>query len=248
METTVLGYPRIGPRRELKKATEAYWAGRGTAAGLEETAAALRRQSWETLRDAGLSGIPSNTFSLYDHVLDTAVLVNAVPERFTGLQGLDAYFAMARGTDGIAPLELTKWFDTNYHYLVPEIGPETTFRYSSDRPVREFAEGLADGVLTRPVLVGPVTYLALAKPTEGAPEGFEPLDRLADLLPVYVELLRDLAAAGATWVQLDEPALVSDSLTVTPERVRAAVTEAYRVLATVLARPDRPAILVAAPD
>ena len=100
MESTVLGYPRIGPQRELKKATEAYWAGRETAAGLEQTAAGLRRQTWETLRDAGLPDIPSNTFSLYDHVLDTAVMVNAVPKRFAGLEGLDAYFAMARGADG----------------------------------------------------------------------------------------------------------------------------------------------------
>ena len=122
METTVLGYPRIGARRELKKATEAFWAGLETRAGLTETAAALRRQVWETLRDAGLSGIPSNTFSLYDHVLDTAVMVGAVPKRFAGLAGLDAYFAMARGADGVAPLELTKWFNTNYHYLVPELG------------------------------------------------------------------------------------------------------------------------------
>src|SRR6202167_6534352 len=113
MESTVLGYPRIGPQRELKKATEAYWAGRETAAGLEQTAAGLRRQTWETLRDAGLPDIPSNTFSLYDHVLDTAVMVNAVRQRLAGPEGLDAYFAMARGADGITALELTKWFDTN---------------------------------------------------------------------------------------------------------------------------------------
>ena len=207
METTVLGYPRIGPRRELKKATEAYWAGRGTAAGLEETAAALRRQSWETLRDAGLSGIPSNTFSLYDHVLDTAVLVNAVPERFTGLQGLDAYFAMARGTDGIAPLELTKWFDTNYHYLVPELGPDAELRLAGDKPVREYLEARSVGIETRPVLLGPVSFLLLAKPAE---PGFAPLTLLDALLDAYAQLLGDLHAAGAQWVQLDEPVLAAD--------------------------------------
>src|ERR1700722_15442537 len=140
MDTTVLGYPRVGARRELKKATEAFWAGRETRAGLTETAAALRRQTWETLRDAGLSGIPSNTFSLYDPVLDTAVLFNAIPERFASLDGLDAYFAMARGADGIAPLELTKWFDTNYHYLVPELGPGTALTLAGDKPLREDAE------------------------------------------------------------------------------------------------------------
>src|SRR6478752_1726607 len=153
METTVLGYPRIGARRELKKATEAFWAGLETRAGLTETAAALRRQVWETLRDAGLSWIPSNTFSLYDHVLDTAVLFNAIPERFAALEGLDAYFAMARGTEGIAPLELTKWFDTNYHYLVPELGPGTDFALDASKPLAEFAEALAAGFVTRPVLV-----------------------------------------------------------------------------------------------
>src|ERR1700761_9680971 len=128
MEPTVLGYPRIGARRELQQATEAFLAGRETSASLTETAAAVRRQTWETLRDAGLSGIPSNTFSLYDHVLDTAVMVNAVPARFAGLDGLNAYFAMARGADGIAPLELTKWFDTDYQYLAPELGRGTDLR------------------------------------------------------------------------------------------------------------------------
>ena len=253
---TILGYPRIGPHRELKKALEAFWAGKTSAGDVEAVAADLRKQTRSRLAGLGLRtdvpAIPS-AFSFYDHVLDTTAVVGAVPARFADLADADGRLdlagcsTVARGRGDDLPLEMTKWFDTNYHYLVPEIGPETTFRYASDRPVREFTEGLADGVLTRPVLVGPVTYLALAKPTEGSPDGFEPLDRLADLLPVYVDLLRDLAAAGATWVQLDEPALVSDSLGVKPERVRAAVTAAYRVLATELARPDRPAILVAAP-
>ena len=174
------GYPRIGARRELKKATEALWAGRSSEAGLEETAAALRRQTWETLREAGLTAIPSNTFSLYDHVLDTAVMVNAVPARFAGLGGLDAYFAMARGADGIAPLELTKWFDTNYHYLVPELGPDTGFRLAGDKPLREYAEARSLGIETRPVLLGPPSLLLLlAKPAE---PGFGPLALLDPLL------------------------------------------------------------------
>src|SRR5215213_8277021 len=128
---------------------------------------------------------------------------------------------------------MTKWFDTNYHYLVPEIGPATAFRFADDRAVRELAEGLAEGVLTRPVLVGPVTFLLL--------------DRLDDLVPVYAELLRALAAAGATWVQLDEPALVSDSVDVTVDAAHEAVRRAYTALAGDLRRPDRPAILLAAP-
>jgi 5-methyltetrahydropteroyltriglutamate--homocysteine methyltransferase len=207
MDTTVLGYPRIGLRRELKKATEAYWAGQADAAELEQTAAGLRRQTWETLRDAGLTGIPSSTFSRYDHVLDTAVLVGAVPDRFAGLDGLEAYFAMARGADGIAPLELTKWFDTNYHYLVPELGPHTALRLAGDQPVREYAEARALGIETRPVLLGPVSFLLLSKPAE---PGFAPLDLLDPLLDVYARLLGDLRDAGAAWVQLDEPVLAAD--------------------------------------
>jgi 5-methyltetrahydropteroyltriglutamate--homocysteine methyltransferase len=234
MESTVLGYPRIGPDRELKKATEAYWAGRETAAGLEQTAASLRRQTWETLRDAGLPDIPSNTFSLYDHVLDTAVMVNAVPKRFAALKGLDAYFAMARGADGITALELTKWFDTNYHYLVPELEQATELRLADDKPVREYREARQLGIETRPVLVGPVSFLLLSKAVE---PGFAPLDLLDPLLAAYEQLLGQLHAAGARWVQLDEPALAADR---TPGELEA-LTRAYQRLGTL---KDRPKLLV----
>ncbi len=253
---SVLGYPRIGPRRELKKAIEAFWAGKSSADDVEATAAELRRRTRTRLAELGLRtdvpAIPS-AFSFYDHVLDATAVLGAVPARFADLVDergeldLAGYSTVARGRGDDLPLEMTKWFDTNYHYLVPEIGPETEFRYASDRPVREFVEALADGVQTRPVIVGPVTYLALAKATAGSPEDFSPIDRLPDLLPVYADLLRDLAAAGATWVQLDEPALVSDSIEVPAERLLAAVVEAYRALATELARPQRPALFVAAP-
>ncbi|HEY0187857.1 MAG TPA: 5-methyltetrahydropteroyltriglutamate--homocysteine S-methyltransferase [Cellulomonas sp.] len=252
----VLGYPRIGPRRELKKALEAFWAGRSTATEVEATAADLRRRTRARLAELGLDttlpAIPS-AFSFYDHVLDATAVLGAVPERFADLADADGrldlagYSTVARGRGDDLPLEMTKWFDSNYHYLVPEIGPGTTFRYASDRPVRELAEGLADGVLTRPVLVGPITYLALAKAAEGSPAGFAPIDRLSDVVGVYAALLRDLAAAGATWVQLDEPALVSDSTGVPTERLLAAATEAYRVLSTELPLGERPALLVAAP-
>jgi 5-methyltetrahydropteroyltriglutamate--homocysteine methyltransferase len=234
MEATVLGYPRIGARRELKKATEAFWAGRETAARLEETAAALRRQTWETLREAGLSGIPSNTFSLYDHVLDTAVLFNAIPKRFAGLDGLDAYFAMARGTEGIVPLELTKWFDTNYHYLVPELDQGTELRLAGDKPVREYLEARSHGIETRPVLLGPLSFLLLSKPAE---PGFEPLDLLDPLLDGYEQLLGELHAAGAEWVQLDEPTLAADRT----EEELAALRRVYDRLGSL---PRRPSLLV----
>jgi len=189
METTVLGYPRIGAQRELKKATEEFWSGRRPAAGLQETAAALRRQTFQTLRDAGLTGIPSNTFSLYDHVLDTAVIVNAVPRRFAGLDGLDAYFAMARGAEGIAPLELTKWFDTNYHYLVPELGPGTDLRLADAKPLREYQEARALGIDARlGILAGSVALtwkrrLVISRVRAKAPASPMPIPRSAKVKP-----------------------------------------------------------------
>ncbi|AYG02306.1 5-methyltetrahydropteroyltriglutamate--homocysteine S-methyltransferase [Gryllotalpicola protaetiae] len=239
---TILGYPRIGRRRELKRAVEAFWRGDIDVAELEARAAGLRRATRERLASLGLgradSSIPES-FSYYDQVLDAAVTVGAAQA-----DGLAGYFALARGDASRAPLEMTKWFDSNYHYLVPEIGPETEFRLASDRLVAEFLEAKADGFLTRPVIVGPVTLLALAKASDAAPEGFRPLSRLADVLPVYVELLGRLAAAGAEWAQLDEPALVSESLSETADELRAAAATAYGVLGRAQSRPQ---LFVAAP-
>jgi len=211
---TILGYPRIGRRRELKRAVEAFWAGRIDADELERAASELRGATRERLAALGLgrddSSIPES-FSYYDQVLDAAVTVGAIPSRFADLVGEDGgvdlagYFTIARGEGERAPLEMTKWFDSNYHYLVPEIGPETVFRLAGDRLVREVAEAKAAGFVTRPVVVGPVTFLLLSKASDEAPEGFQPLSRLEDLLPVYRELLAKLAEAGAEWVQLDEP-------------------------------------------
>lgn len=250
---TILGYPRIGRRRELKKAVEAFWAGRIDEAQLEQTAAELRAAIRDRLAELGLgredSAIPES-FSYYDQVLDAAVTVGAIPARFEDLRsadgtiGLSAYFTIARGEGDRAPLEMTKWFDSNYHYLVPEIGPATQFSLSSDRLVREVAEAAEAGLRTRPVVVGPVTLLALAKAADGAPEGFDPLSRLDDVLPVYVELLSRLRAAGADWVQLDEPALVSESL---PTSAAELADAARRALAVLGGATDRPAIFVSAP-
>ncbi|WP_020501333.1 5-methyltetrahydropteroyltriglutamate--homocysteine S-methyltransferase [Sciscionella marina] len=210
--STVLGYPRIGPRRELKRAVERYWAERIDAGQLEQVAAELRAGTISELSTAGLESVPCNTFSYYDHVLDTAVLFDAVPQRFReiGLGALDEYFAMARGRAKVTPLELTKWFDTNYHYLVPELAPDTKFRLAGDKPLAEYAEAKAAGVQARPVLLGPVTFLLLAKAAPHAPAGFDPLDLLDPLLDAYAELLGKLAEAGAHWVQLDEPAFAAD--------------------------------------
>ncbi|WP_285565621.1 5-methyltetrahydropteroyltriglutamate--homocysteine S-methyltransferase [Streptomyces sp. RTGN2] len=238
---TVYGYPRQGPDRELKKAVEGYWKGRVTADALREQAAALRRANWRELAAAGLGELPTGDFSLYDHVLDTSVMVGAVPERHraaVAADPLDGYFAMARGSRDAAPLEMTKWFDTNYHYLVPELGPDTVFTADSARQVAEFREAADLGLTGRPVLLGPVTYLLLAKAAPGTPADFDPLSLLDRLLPVYAEVLADLRAAGAGWVQLDEPALVQDR---TPAELDA-VARAYRLLG---GADDRPKLLVA---
>jgi len=250
---TILGYPRIGRRRELKKAVESFWAGRITADELEEAAAELRAVTRARLVELGLgradSSIPE-AFSYYDQVLDAAVTVGAVPARFErlvradGAVDLAGYFTIARGEGQDTPAEMTKWFDSNYHYLVPEIGPETTFRLASDRLVREVAEASVSGYRTRPVIVGPVTFLLLSKASEGAPAGYRPLDRLDDLLPVYAELLAALTAVGAEWVQLDEPALVSESIEVPRDAVLAAAKRAYEQLGAAAVRPQ---IFVAAP-
>ncbi|HET9557745.1 MAG TPA: 5-methyltetrahydropteroyltriglutamate--homocysteine S-methyltransferase, partial [Actinomycetota bacterium] len=209
--STVHGFPRIGDRRELKGATEGFWAGRVPAEELEATARDLRRQTWTFLRDAGIGQVPSNHFSLYDQVLDTCVLVGAVPERHRRAEGLDAYFAMARGRDDVTAMEMTKWFDTNYHYLVPELGPGVELRLAaSPKPLVELAEVRELGITTRPVLLGPVTVLLLGKLADGVPASFDRLSLLDPLLEVYAELLDELEAAGAGWVQLDEPAFVQD--------------------------------------
>ncbi|MGD9571441.1 MAG: 5-methyltetrahydropteroyltriglutamate--homocysteine S-methyltransferase [Thermoleophilia bacterium] len=213
----VLGFPRVGPDRELKAALEAHWAGRAGADELQATAAALRADTWRRARDAGVDVIPSGDSSLYDHVLDTAWGLDAIPERFggPGTEGLDAYFAMARGREGVRPLEMTKWLDTNYHYLVPELHDGQAFRARPERWVAQAEEARAIGIATRPVLVGPYSFVRLSKGLE------RPLEALAALVPVYAELLAALATAGVEEVQIDEPCLALDP---TGEEADAALT------------------------
>ncbi|MFB7664874.1 5-methyltetrahydropteroyltriglutamate--homocysteine S-methyltransferase [Kitasatospora sp. NPDC056138] len=240
-QATVYGYPRQGAGRELKKAIEGYWAGRVSAESLRTTAAALRRDTWRRLADAGVQEVPAGDFSLYDHVLDATVALGAIPARHRAAveaDPLDGYFAMARGTQEAAPLEMTKWFDTNYHYLVPELGPDTVFAANPAKLVGELREAVALGHSARPVLLGPLTYLLLAKPAPGVAADFRPVTLLDRLLPVYAELLSDLRAAGAEWVQLDEPALVQD-------RTPAELNTAARVYRELGVLADRPKILVA---
>jgi 5-methyltetrahydropteroyltriglutamate--homocysteine methyltransferase len=234
--STVLGYPRIGPRRELKRALEDHWAGRTSRADLGATARAIRRRTWRTMAGKGLGSMPSHTFSLYDHVLDAAVMLDAIPRRF--LDADDPYFAMARGDGRHAPLRMTKWFDTNYHYIVPEIGPDTPIAATGSQAADEYREALGLGYDTRPVLLGPVTFLLLADAAPDSPHGFRPVDRLDNILDAYEHILAGLHIAGAKWVQLDEPALVAER---TDAELGRAVT-AYERLA---ASSDRPRILAA---
>ncbi|MBK0419316.1 5-methyltetrahydropteroyltriglutamate--homocysteine S-methyltransferase [Leucobacter sp. CSA1] len=250
---TILGYPRLGRRRELKRAVEAFWKGSASEAELVEAARGLRAATRERLVELGLpaegAAIPES-FSFYDQVLDATLALGAIPARFSDVAAaedatdLSVYFALARGDERHQPLEMTKWFDTNYHYSVPEIDPSTPFAANAAALVGQLAEAREQGVESRPVIVGPVTYLLLSKAADGAPEGFAPIDRLDDAVAAYAELLRELAAAGASWVQLDEPALVSDSLSVPREEIVALVERAYGVLG---GGEDRPAILLTAP-
>ncbi|KKW63208.1 5-methyltetrahydropteroyltriglutamate--homocysteine S-methyltransferase [Mycolicibacterium elephantis] len=229
---TILGSPRIGPNRELKRALEKYWAGGIERAELESVAATLRRQTAESLAAAGLDSVPVNTFSYYDHVLDTAVMLGALPARVAGIaDDLDRYFAAARGTDEVAPLEMTKWFDTNYHYIVPELGPDTRFSLNPAKVLAELKEARALDVPARPVVVGPITFLALSKAVDGADA---PLGRLDELVAVYAELLELLADEGVGWVQLDEPVLVTDIVTNAAELA----DRAYGTLGRVAKRPS----------
>jgi 5-methyltetrahydropteroyltriglutamate--homocysteine methyltransferase len=227
-----LGFPRVGLNRELKKSIEAYWKGKATLSELMDTAKMLRMRHLKLQQDAGIEIIPSNDFTLYDHVLDTSCAFGAVPERYGKIEGdvsLDTYFAMARGAqkDGkdVVAMEMTKWFDTNYHYIVPEFKAGQTFRLSSSKAVNDFVEAKEAGFNTRPVLLGAVSYLLLGKVY--GDQKIEAVELLDNLLPAYKELLSKLKAAGATSVQIDEPCLVLDL----SEKAKAAYKKCYEALA-----------------
>ncbi len=226
-----LGFPRVGKNRELKTALEAYWSGKISETELISAAQIVRRGNWTVQKELGIDQIPSNDFSLYDHVLDTCVLVGAIPSRY-GATGktvsLQTYFAMARGSvqqKDLSAMEMTKWFDTNYHYIVPEFESNQSFSLSSTKPVDEYLEAKSLGIETRPVLLGPISFLLLGKAKSS---DLIPLSLLDRLLPVYEEVLRKLADAGATWVQMDEPALVLE--------LKKEVKEAYQLAYSRLAQ------------
>ena len=210
VESANLGFPRIGAKRELKKATEAYWKSNSTLDELLAMGRDLRERHWKLQKEAGIQVIPSNDFAFYDQMLNMTATLGAVPARFGwkgGTVDVDTYFAMARGTDRSVACEMTKWFDTNYHYIAPEFVEDQQFSLSSDQAVAAFLEAKALGIETRPVLIGPLTWLHLGK-VKGTE--FDPLALLPRLLPVYEELLANLRAAGAAAVQIDEPILVLD--------------------------------------
>jgi 5-methyltetrahydropteroyltriglutamate--homocysteine methyltransferase len=233
--TTYLGFPRIGRRRELKRALENYWRD-GDAAPLLDTASTLRKRHWQVAKAAGIHSVPVNDFSLYDHVLDTAVLFDAVPDRYRPLLRNDAlagYFAMARGNRELHALEMTKWFDTNYHYIVPELHAGQRFRLNTNKSLSEWLEARELGLDARPVLLGPVSFLLLSKTVDGS----DALNLLDALIPAYAEWLEQLAQAGVEWVQLDEPCLVQD--------LDAATKQAYQAAYTALAIGEGPKRLLA---
>ncbi|KAK8134400.1 5-methyltetrahydropteroyltriglutamate-homocysteine methyltransferase [Apiospora sp. TS-2023a] len=233
VQSAVLGFPRIGESRGLKKATEAYWAGKLSQAELLEEASTLRKNHWNIQKKAGVDIIPSNDFALYDHVLAQIQDFGAVPERYTtsNLDPVDQYFAMGRGhqKDGVdvPSLEMVKWFDSNYHYVKPTLQDNQTFKLTSNpKAVAEFKEAKEAGIITRPVLVGPVTFLHLAKADRG--QSVDPIDLLEKLLPVYEQLLTQLKEAGAETVQIDEASLVFDL----PAKVKAAFKPTYEKFAS----------------
>ncbi|MGH2768812.1 MAG: 5-methyltetrahydropteroyltriglutamate--homocysteine S-methyltransferase, partial [Actinomycetota bacterium] len=231
--SNVSGSPRIGSQRELKFALESYWRGELTAEKLQEVGRRIRVENRGFMRDAGIHLIPCNDFSLYDHMLDATALVGALPSRYRnrGRTDLEAYFAAARGRqrDGedLRAMEMTKWFDTNYHYLVPELAPEMEFTVAGDKPFVEHGEDMEEGVNSVPVLIGPISFLLLGKPAEGVDPGFDPLSLIPKLVLAYQQMFLEFAKQGTEWVQFDEPVLAQDR----SETELEALNKAYRRLA-----------------
>ncbi|ODQ78997.1 hypothetical protein BABINDRAFT_162076 [Babjeviella inositovora NRRL Y-12698] len=245
VQSSVLGFPRIGANRELKKTTEAYWSGKVNVEELLKVGKDLRAHNWKLQKDAGVDVIASNDFSYYDQVLDLSLLFNVIPDRYTkfDLAPIDVLFAMGRGlqrkaTDStpavdVTALEMVKWFDSNYHYVRPTFSHSTQFKLNGQKPVDEYLEAKALGIETRPVLVGPVSYLFLGKSDKDSLD-LDPISLLSKILPVYAEILAKLAAAGAKTVQIDEPILVLDL----PQKVQAAFKQAYEFFAQHAGLPE----------
>ncbi|MDO6761569.1 5-methyltetrahydropteroyltriglutamate--homocysteine S-methyltransferase [Tamlana sp. 2_MG-2023] len=232
MKTTILGHPRIGSKRELKKACEAFWANNIDEASLVNTASEIKKQNWLQQQTLGIDAIPSNDFSFYDQVLDTCLTLGCIPKRYNAIDKdnyLELYFAMARGLQkdhiDVTAMEMTKWFDTNYHYIVPEFEKDQNFEFFSKKIIEEYKEALNLGIKTKPVLIGPITFLLLGKKKE---PGFHRLELLPRLLPVYFEILTELDALNIEYIQFDEPCLALNLST----QERDAIASTYEQIAT----------------
>ncbi len=231
MKTTILGYPRIGNKRELKKACEQYWSGKIDLESLKQTASNIKQKNWLLQQELGIDLIPSNDFSFYDQVLDMCFTLGCIPERFKNIDKsnpLKLYFAMARGLQengiDVKAMEMTKWFDTNYHYIVPEFEKNQSFKFFSRKIIDEYKEALNLGIKTKPVLIAPVTFLLLGKEKEA---GFNRIDLLEKILPVYFEIIEELIQLGVEYIQFDEPCLALDL----NETERQAITSTYQQIA-----------------
>jgi len=228
IQVASIGYPRIGPKRELKKALEQFWKGEIKEQDLHAVAKDLRKQNWQTQKDNGVDLISSNDFSFYDQVLDVICLLGAIPKRYKwdgNEVTLKTYFAMARGSQtselDVPALEMTKWFDTNYHYLVPELSKNQEFKLSSNKPFAEYEEAKQAGFDTKPVILGPLTFLSLSKGIDGS----NTIDLLGKIVPVYKEIIKKFAELGAQWIQIDEPILVKDLDANTVSKIKATLNE-----------------------
>jgi len=233
---TNLGFPYVGAQRELKKATESFWSGKTTAVELLAAAKDIRHENWKIQQKQGLDVIPVGDFTLYDRVLDTAYGFGVIPKRYATLSGIEQYLAMGRGLQksgvDVPAMEMNKWFDTNYHFIRPEFEQDQTFKLQNASVLEHFLEAKALGLVARPVLVGPVTFLHLGKPAKGCAH-FDTITLLDKVIPAYVELLENLAKAGAEWVQIDEPIVVLDL----PANVCAAFEKAYAILSKASCKP-----------
>ena len=236
VQSSVLGFPRIGGNRELKKATESYWSGKISQEELIEVGKKIRAENWLLQKENGIDLIASNDFSFYDQVLDLALLFNVIPEQYNkfDLNPLDKLFAMGRGLQrdsiDVTALEMVKWFDSNYHYVRPTFTPTTDFKLPSEdsliKPLKEYLEAKALGVETQPVILGPISFLTLGKPEKEFLDSLNLLELLPKILPVYQQLIDKLVAAGAKNIQIDEPVLVLDL----DEKTQAAFKTAYETL------------------
>ncbi|OBQ56656.1 5-methyltetrahydropteroyltriglutamate--homocysteine S-methyltransferase [Tamlana sp. s12] len=231
MKTTILGHPRIGRKRELKKACEAFWAHNIDEHTLQETASSIKKQNWLQQQSLGVDYIPSNDFSFYDQILDACLTFGCIPKRYQNINKdnfLELYFAMARGLQNehidVTAMEMTKWFDTNYHYIVPEFEENQQFEFFSKKIIDEYQEALKLGIKTKPVLIGPVSFLLLGKEKES---GFHRLELLERLLPVYFEILTELTALDVEYIQIDEPCLALNL----SNQARKAIASTYKAIA-----------------